>query len=305
MRVVSLIASSTEIIHALGAGEMLVARSHECDFPTEVKALPSLTAPKFATEGSSYQIDERIKAIVQEGLSVYRVDAERLSALRPDVVITQMQCEVCAVSERDVVEALCGWTGDRPRVVSLRPDSLAEVWADITKVAAALDREPEGRRLIDTMRHRMAAVAELTRGLPHKPTVACVEWIDPLMAAGNWMPELVEMAGGVNVFGEAGRHSPWLSWDALRHADPEVIFVSPCGFDVATTRREMRGLTSRPGWDGLRAVRTGRVAIADGNQYFHRPGPRLAESLEILASILHPETARGTGPGTGWVRWAS
>ena len=129
MRVVSLIASSTEIIHALGAGEMLVARSHECDFPAEVKALPSLTAPKFATEGSSYQIDERIKAIVQEGLSVYRVDAERLSALRPDVVITQMQCEVCAVSERDVVEALCDWTGDRPRVVSLRPDSLAEVWA--------------------------------------------------------------------------------------------------------------------------------------------------------------------------------
>jgi iron complex transport system substrate-binding protein len=302
MRVVSLIASSTEIVYAMGAGEMLVARSHECDFPTAVKELPSVTAPKFAIDGSSYQIDERIKAIVQEGLSVYRVDAERLSALRPDVVITQMQCEVCAVSERDVVEALCDWTCDRPQVVSLRPDALADVWNDISTVAATLDRGAEGRRLIDAMQRHMAAVAELTRGLPHKPTVACIEWIDPLMAAGNWMPELVDMAGGINLFGETGRHSPWLSWDALRHADPEVLFVSPCGFDVATTLREMRGLTSRPGWNELRAVRTGRVAIADGNQYFHRPGPRLTKSLEILANILHPEA---TGHGSDWVAWTS
>jgi iron complex transport system substrate-binding protein len=139
------------------------------------------------------------------------------------------------------------------------------------------------------MRRRMAAVVESMQSIHARPTVACIEWIDPLMAAGNWMPELVEMAGGINVFGEAGKHSPALAWDDLRRADPDVLFVSPCGFDVPTTLLEMSTLASRPGWNDLRAVRSCRVAIADGNQYFHRPGPRLVESLEILAHILHPE----------------
>src|SRR6188474_1099872 len=151
MRVVSLIASSTEIVHALGAGNLLVARSHECDYPPRAKTLPSITKPKFTPDGSSYQIDERIKAIVQEGLSVYSVDADRLSELHPDVVITQMQCEVCAVSERDVHDALSAWSGDRPQIVSLRPDSLADVWKDIEKVAQALGREAEGALLIESM----------------------------------------------------------------------------------------------------------------------------------------------------------
>jgi iron complex transport system substrate-binding protein len=303
MRVVSLIASSTEIVHALGAGSFLVARSHECDYPPEARSLPSITQPKFDPDGTSYQIDERVKAIVQEGLSVYRVDAEQLSALHPDLVITQIQCDVCAVSERDVRDALYSWTEDRPQVVSLKPDSLADVWTDIVKVATALGRENEGHHLVDTMRSRMDAIAQVMRSLPNRPTVACIEWIDPLMAAGNWMPELVEMAGGINLFGEAGRHSPWLSWEELRDADPEVILVSPCGFDVETTRREMTWLTSRPGWSELRAVRTRRVAVADGNQYFHRPGPRLVESLRILAGILHPEAIREAHRGTAWVGW--
>jgi len=302
MRVVSLIASSTEIVHALGAGNLLVARSHECDYPPRAKTLPSITKPKFTPDGSSYQIDERIKAIVQEGLSVYSVDADRLSELHPDVVITQMQCEVCAVSERDVHDALSAWSGDRPQIVSLRPDSLADVWKDIEKVAQALGREAEGALLIESMRRRMAAVVESMRSIHARPTVACIEWIDPLMAAGNWMPELVEMAGGINVFGEAGKHSPALAWDDLRRADPDVLFVSPCGFDVPTTLLEMSTLASRPGWNDLRAVRSCRVAIADGNQYFHRPGPRLVESLEILAHILHPE-ATHPGGNAGWVPW--
>jgi iron complex transport system substrate-binding protein len=302
MRVVSLIASSTEIVHALGAGNLLVARSHECDYPPRAKTLPSITKPKFTPDGSSYQIDERIKAIVQEGLSVYSVDADRLSELHPDVVITQMQCEVCAVSERDVHDALSAWSGDRPQIVSLRPDSLADVWKDIEKVAQALGREAEGALLIESMRRRMAAVVESMQSIHARPTVACIEWIDPLMAAGNWMPELVEMAGGINVFGEAGKHSPALAWDDLRRADPDVLFVSPCGFDVPTTLLEMSTLASRPGWNDLRAVRSCRVAIADGNQYFHRPGPRLVESLEILAHILHPE-ATHPGGNAGWVPW--
>jgi iron complex transport system substrate-binding protein len=301
--VVSLIASSTEIVHALGAGNLLVARSHECDFPEGVKALPAITAPKFKTDGTSYQIDERIKAIVQEGLSVYSVDADRLNALHPDLVITQTQCEVCAVSERDVEEALCTYVGQRPEVVSLRPNSLADVWQDIARVASALDREREGVHLITEMQERMGRIAKDTRAVPNKPTVACIEWIDPIMAAGNWMPELVEMAGGINLFGEAGQHSPWMTWESLRDADPDVIFVSPCGYDIATTRREMAGLTSRPGWNDLRAVREGRVALADGNQYFHRPGPRLVESLEILAGVLHPEATRPDHRGTSWEWW--
>ena len=312
MRVVSLIASSTEIVHALGAGECLVGRSHECDYPDTVKRLPSVTQPKFATDGESYEIDERIKAIVQEGLSVYHVDADRLNDLHPDVVITQMQCEVCAVSERDVVDALRTYSHELPQVVSLRPNSLADVWSDIERVAEALGCSAEGDRLIRSMQQSMARVAKLTQTLPSRPTVACIEWIDPLMAAGNWMPELVAMAGGINVFGEAGKHSPWLSWDALRAADPDVILVSPCGYDVDTTQREMSSLVARPGWNDLRAVRTGRVAIADGNQYFHRPGPRLVDSLEILAAILHPEavlTTHRRGFATQrpepWVRWTS
>jgi len=303
VRVVSLIACSTEIVHALGAGNLLVARSHECDYPERAKALPSITKPKFAPDGSSYQIDERIKAIVQEGLSVYSVDADRLNELHPDLVITQIQCEVCAVSERDVNDALSAWSGDRPRVVSLRPNALADVWKDIETVATALGREAEGARLIASMTRRMAVVAKATQSIATRPTVACIEWIDPLMAAGNWMPELVEMAGGIDVFGEAGQHSPTLAWDELRRADPDVIFVSPCGFDAPTTLREMSSLVGRPGWEDLRAVRQRRVAIADGNQYFHRPGPRLVESLEILARILHPE-ATLPGGDAGWVRWS-
>jgi iron complex transport system substrate-binding protein len=302
MRVVSLIASSTEIVHALGAGDMLVARSHECDYPPRARSLPAITRPKFDADGTSYQIDERVKAIVQEGLSVYRVDAERLNALHPDVVITQIQCEVCAVSERDVNDALARWSGDHPRVVSLRPSSLADVWQDIARVAAALGREREGEQLIASMQQRMAAVARRMPSTPARPTVACLEWIDPLMAAGNWMPELVEMAGGIHLFGEAGKHSPWLTWDAVRAADPEVILVSPCGYHVEKTLREMSGLVSRAGWNELRAVRNRRVVIADGNQYFHRPGPRLVESLEILANVLHPESPH-PGGDAGWVRW--
>jgi iron complex transport system substrate-binding protein len=302
-RIVSLIASATEIVCALGAREQLVGRSHECDFPPDVMALPALTAPKFKVEGTSAEIDERVRAIVRDGLSVYRVDGEALAALAPDIIVTQDHCEVCAVSERDVNDALSHWSGERPQVVSLRPNSLADVWDDIARVAAALGREREGEQLVRSMRRGMAAIAKRSQSLPHKPTVACIEWIDPLMAAGNWMPELVEMAGGINLFGEAGRHSPWLTWEALRAADPEVILVSPCGYDVPKTLREMSALVSQPGWDDLRAVRSHCVAVADGNQYFHRPGPRLVESLEILASILHPEATHTPHPVVGWSRW--
>jgi iron complex transport system substrate-binding protein len=301
-RVVSLIASATEIVCALGFEDQLVGRSHECDFPESVKRLPVCTEPKFAVEGSSYQIDQRVKAVLQEGLSVYRVHAEVLRELRPDVIVTQSHCEVCAVSERDVQQAVCDWLDSRPQVVSLKPNALADVWDSIRGVAEALGVPARGEELVAGLRRRLAAVAEAARALPDRPGVACVEWIDPLMAAGNWMPELVEMAGGVNLFGEAGRHAPWLTWEALCRRDPEVIVVLPCGFDIARTRQDMAALTGRPEWPRLRAARSERVYLADGNQFFNRPGPRLAESLEILAEVLHPGALHFGHEGTGWQR---
>ncbi|MEK6710395.1 MAG: cobalamin-binding protein [Nitrospinota bacterium] len=272
-RVVSLIASATEIVCALGFGRNLVGRSHECDYPEWVKDLPVCTEPRFDPHGSSAEVDARVKKALREAFSVYRVDEERLRALAPHVIVTQSQCEVCAVSLKDVERAVRQWTGGDARIVSLEPNALAGIWRDIARVAGALGAPEEGEKLAAKLQARMAAIAGRARGL-RRPTVACIEWIDPLMAAGNWMPELVGMAGGENLFGEAGARSPWMEWSALVDRDPEVIAVLPCGYGLAKTREEMRALTSRPGWHRLRAVREGRVALTDGNQYFNRPGPR-------------------------------
>ena len=299
-RIVSLIASATEIVCALGFEDELVGRSHECAFPKSIQRLPIRTAPKFPVEGSSYDIDQRVKAILQEGLSVYRVDAEMLKALRPTLIVTQTQCEVCAVSLGDVQHVLGSWLGETPRIVSLAPNALADVWTSIQQVAEALAVPERGRELIDTLQRRMTAIAEPARGFPQRPTVACIEWIDPLMAAGNWMPELVEMAGGVNLFGSAGKHAPWMTWLELRDRDPDVIVVLPCGFEIERSRRDISALTGQPEWPRLRAVQNRRVYLADGNRYFNRPGPRLVESLEILAEILHPEEFHFGHEMRGW-----
>lgn len=299
-RIISLLPSSTEIVCALGFENRLVGRSHECDFPESVKRLPVCTEPKFNPLGTGSDIDQRVKAIVQEGLSVYRVHTETLKQLQPEVIITQSQCEVCAVSMRDVEDAVCEWVGSRPQIVSLEANGLSDVWRDMRRVAEALEVPERGVELVSRLIRRTAAVAEKARSLPERPTVACIEWIEPLMAAGNWMPELVEMAGGVNLFGEAGKHSPWLAWDQLVQKDPEVILVQPCGFDIQRTREEIPALMRNPEWSQLRAVRSQRVYLADGNQYFNRPGPRLVESLEILAEVLHPAVFHFGHEGTGW-----
>lgn len=301
MRAATLIASATEIVCALGCRDQLVGRSHECDFPADVAALPALTEPKFRLDGMSYQIDQRVKALVQEGTSVYRVFADKLAALDVDLIVTQDQCEVCAASLSDVEAALCDWTGRPVRVVSLKPDALADIWGDIRKVAGALEVPDRGEALVSDLRARMRQVSEEAAKQPARPRVACIEWVDPLMAAGNWVPELVEMAGGENLFGEAGKHAPWLTWEELAAADPDVIVALPCGYDIARASQDMPILEAKPGWTDLRAVREGRVAVADGNQYFNRPGPRVAESLEIMAEICHPGALDFGHAGTGWV----
>jgi len=255
MRIASLLPSSTEIVCALGFEPALVARSHECDYPPTVRELPAVTAPKFDPDGRSYEIDQRVKAILQEATSVYRIDADRLKALAPEVIVTQAQCEVCAVSLAEVERVACEWLEIPAQIIALEPNALADVFADIQRVADALGVPERGLALVTDLKRRMAEIAARAAELP-RPTVATIEWIDPLMSAGNWMPELVEMAGGRNLFGKAGEHSPWLTWDALIAADPEVIVILPCGYDMATTERELPALTGHPDWAALRAVQT-------------------------------------------------
>jgi iron complex transport system substrate-binding protein len=301
-RLVSLLPSITEIVCALGLRDALVGRSHECDYPEGLRTLPALTAPKLDAGRPSREIDDRVKQLVAEGLSVYRVDAETLRDLEPDVVLTQDHCEVCAASLPDVEEALARWTGRKPQVLSLDPRELEDVWGDLERVAQVCGRADRGRELADQLRAQTQALADRAATASARPSVACVEWIDPLMAAGNWVPELVELAGGENLFGSAGEHSPWLDWETLRDADPDVIIVLPCGFDIPRTRAELPPLLAQPGFAELRAAREGRIYLTDGNQYFNRPGPRLLDSLQILGEILHPDLFAPTLEGRAWVR---
>jgi iron complex transport system substrate-binding protein len=301
-RIVTLLPSATEIVCALGFEGQLVGRSHECDFPPAVERIPALTEAKFNPAGTSAEIDQRVKKIVGDALSVYRVDATKLRELRPDVIITQSQCEVCAVSERDVEAAVAEWLGARPRIVSLAPYGLDDIFADMQRVADALDAHTRGTELVERLRARLKKIADKSREAAERPGVATIEWIDPMMAAGNWMPTLVEMAGGVNLFGKAGEHSPWMKFDELAAKDPDLILISPCGFNMDRGAQDLPALTKRAKWHGLKAVRARRVFMADGNQYFNRPGPRIAESLEILAEITHPELFHFGHEGTGWRR---
>jgi iron complex transport system substrate-binding protein len=288
-RVVSLIASATEIVHALGAGGTQVARSHECDWPEAVLDLPALTRAKFKVEGGSRAIDQAVRTLVEQGLGVYEVDAEAMRALEPGVILTQDQCEVCAVSLADVERAVCTWMGtSAPQIVSLRPHTMADVYSDIQRVAVALGRPADGAALVARMCERIAAITKRIAKRP-KPRLAFIEWIDPPMSGGHWMPELIAAAGGVNLFGETGANSPWITWEQVATADPDVILVGPCGYDIAVTSAEMGVLADNAIWKGLRAVREGNVFVADGNAYFNRPGPRLVESAQILAEILHPD----------------
>ena len=299
MRVVSLISSSTEMVYALGGEHLLVGRSHECDYPERVSALPQLTRPAILIGSSSRAIDEQVKGRLRDALSIYEVDREPLRALRPDVILTQTQCEVCAVSLKDVERALAGELGFSPAIVSLNPNLLSDLWSDFQKVGRAIGIPADAK--ITEFKARMEAIAERARSAP-RPRTAIIEWIDPLMSAGNWMPELVDQAGGHNLFGEVGRHSPWMTATELLAADPEVIVVSPCGFSIPRAREEMHLITQLPEVRATRAFLNGRIYVADGNQYMNRPGPRVVESLEILAEILHPELFAFGHCGTGWER---
>ncbi|HEV3299932.1 MAG TPA: cobalamin-binding protein [Planctomycetaceae bacterium] len=302
-RIVSLIASATEIVAALGFGRNLVGRSHECDFPPDVLALPACSEPKIDVHGTSRQIAERVKSLAASAVSVYRVFPDVLKRLNPTHIITQTQCEVCAVSLKDVEQAMAEMIGVEhpPQIVALAPMALADVWADIRDVGQSLGVPDRAEALVGTLQQELDAIRARAASAGSRPSIACLEWIDPLMSCGNWVPELVEIAGGRNLLGEAGKHSPWLEWNELIACDADVVAVMPCGFDIPRTRLELSPLVNDPRWRTLRAVREGRVYLTDGNQFFNRPGPRLVESARILAEILHPDLFGDSLEGTGWV----
>ncbi len=264
--------------------------------------LPALTEPKFNVNGTSADIDRRVRGIVAEGLSVYRVKTEMLRDLRPDVIVTQSQCEVCAVSMSDVERAVSEWTGLRPTIISLAPSRMEDVWKDIESVGTALGVGDRGVQVASRLRDRYTAIGERAAKLSQRPSVAFVEWIDPLMTAGNWVPQLIETAGGRNLLGRTAQHSSTIEFEELERSDPDILILSPCGFTIERTTADMKLLERIPGWSRMRAVREGRVYVADGNQYFNRSGPRLVESAEILAEVIHPETFQFGHEGDGWRR---
>jgi iron complex transport system substrate-binding protein len=300
-RVVSLIPSGTEIVCALGGDHLLVGRSHECDFPPSVRRLPVCSEPRFDVNGDSRAIDERVRQTLSESAAVYRVFEELLAELQPSVIVTQAQCDVCAVSLADVETAVGSWPEAPPAIVSLAPASLTDIWRDIRAVGEALDRPAAAETLVQNLQQRLQRLRHVVRG--RKPRVFCLEWTDPPMAAGNWVPELIEWLGAVDVLGTTGVHSEFTDWEAIRAVDPDVVVVMPCGFGLERTAREVAALSERPEWRSLTAVGRGEVYLTDGNQYFNRPGPRIVESAEILAEILTMGRVAFGHEGRGWQRW--
>lgn len=288
LRIVSLLPSATEIAVALGLQENLVGRSHECDFPPAVKALPVCTSTKLEKGLTSQAIEDRVKAIVEQGLSVYDVDAPPLKSLRPDVILTQAQCAVCAVTPADLEEALATWIGAPPVLVSLAPDDLADVFGDLARVAEAAGVPGRAAEAAARMR---AGLGGLPAAPAVRPTILAVEWIAPLMVAGNWVPELIAAAGAEPLLAAPGVHSHGIEAEAVVAADPDIIALMPCGYQLAQTLPEARALLAQEPWRSLRAVREGRVFAVDGHHLFNRPGPRLVESAEVLACLVHAADA--------------
>ncbi|HYK76412.1 MAG TPA: cobalamin-binding protein [Daejeonella sp.] len=302
-KIISLLPSATEIVCALGLQENLVGRSHECDFPQDIRELPVCTSTRLQAGLNSTQIDQQVKEILEDGLSIYQIDKELIRSLQPDVVITQAQCEVCAVSLKEVEAALQDLLDKEIKIISLEPHGLDDIFQDIRKVAVALNVVERGETLIEEMEERRDIIRHKLKFIDAKPAVACIEWLNPMMLSGNWMPELLEIAGGKSVLAEKGKHSPYVDFEALKAIDPDMMVVMPCGFSIQHTLGEINLLLQLPGWENLAAVKNNQVYIADGNHYFNRSGPRIIDSLEILAEIIHPKQFIFGYEGPGWIKF--
>jgi iron complex transport system substrate-binding protein len=288
-RVASLLPAATEIVCVVGAEADLVGISHECDFPDSVRGLPALTRARVRPVATSRAIDREVRRVLQDALAVYEIELARLEAARPDVIVTQDLCDVCAVSFDDVCAAAAKLVDRSIRIVNLHPTRFGDVWSDIERVAEVLGRAAEGGEVIRRLQGRASEIAARSAAPDARPRVVSIEWIEPVMIGGVWIPELIEMAGGTALVTRPGEHAPTLAMDALRALSPDVVVVSPCGFPLARTLEELHELRGALPWESWPAVRAGRVYIADGNAYFNRPGPRIIESLEILAACLHPD----------------
>jgi iron complex transport system substrate-binding protein len=287
-RTASLLPSATEIVHFVGAGGGLVGVTHECDYPPGVENLPRLTGTSIDQHSmTSAEIDAAVEERLTDSNSIYSLDAKLLQELNPDLVLTQGLCDVCAVSS-NVVEQATAALPETPRVLSMNPTTLNEVLDVTVEVGDALGRGGEARVKVDALRERLARVEEAVAGLS-RPRVGCIEWLDPPFSAGHWIPEMVRLAGGEELFARGGEPSERLSWEEILGAAPKVLVLMPCGFDAARAAGEARVLPGIPGWEDLPAVRNGQVWVVNANSYYSRPAPRLVEGVEILAHILHPE----------------
>jgi len=285
MRVVSLLPSATEIVYALGAEPVGV--SHECDYPPAARGVPAVNRSRVDPDATSAEINEQVAAAIEEG-GVYELDRERLAALDPDLVVSQSICDVCAVDEvlvRTAVDEL----GLDAEVLTTDPHSMADVLADVERIGATLGRGERASEVVADLQERVAAVEEAATGVEERPDVAVLDWLDPPMVAGHWVPGMVERAGGRYGLAAPGERSRPREWAEVREYDPDVLVASPCGFDLDQTAANLTDLTGREGWADLQAVREGRVYAVDGHHYVNRPGPRLVDTLECLGALFHPD----------------
>ena len=280
------------MLFGLGLEESIVGVSHECDYPAAANRLPRATFTNITADAPSGMIDQQVKELVAAGKPLYEIDLELLVDLQPDLIITQAQCDVCAVRYDDVVAAVASEPKlGAAQLVALNPQSLGDVMKDIRRLGIATSQTAAAAEYVSALEARIELVRSRTGTLAEsqRPLTACIEWIEPMMIAGNWTPELIELAGGRQTWAVAGRHSTYTAWEDVRSADPEVIIVMPCGFDLSRTLREAASLSELPGWSELSAVRAGQVFAVDGNALFNRSGPRLVDSLELLAALVKPE----------------
>lgn len=287
MRIVSLLPSATEIICELGLGDQLVGVTHECDYPSFVRGLPKVTKTMIPHDATSKEIDGLVRERLRTERALYSLDMPTLEGLSPNLIVTQALCDVCAVAESEVTAAACSLPG-QPKVVNLEPTCLAEVFECLQLVGDAAGIPDQAFAAIARLRDRVEQVEKRSRSIDTRPTIVLLEWIDPPFCSGHWSPELVRIAGGVEMIGGEGQRSRTTAWDEIVRADPEFLVIACCGFDVERTRRDLPILASYPGYDQLACVRSQNVYVVDGNAYFSRPGPRLVDSVEILADILNP-----------------
>ena len=299
MRIVSLLASATEIVCALGAGDMLVGRSHECDNPEWVKRLPACSAPAFDVSVSSREIDEEVRRRLRSGEPLYHINGELIRELRADLLITQSHCEVCAVTPSEVQRS--GASAPDVRQVALSALSLREIFQGILRISEELGLEERGEALVRRERERLDKVREEAQRF-RRPSVVMLEWTDPLFAMGNWGPELVEIANGELLLGEKGKYSAAIPAEQLRAADLEYLIVAPCGFNLERSLQEQAVLERYTWWPELQAVRQGNVAFADGNLLFNRSGMTVSQTAEVIAEILHGVSFGRPTEGACW-RW--